>query len=608
MTLPSGSGQWGGSVPLEHVVAGARFGVVMAVAAGVLIVLERRRKLVTRFLHEESTALNLAVVRVVVMGAVLWETRLGRLLDFAALDPALMVAPRGWELIAPHLPLAAPLVIGVYVVLVVAATLGLVGLFGRAMCGLTALSALYLHSIAQLFGKVNHTTNHLILFSALLAVSPSCDALSIDAIRAAIRDADRGLVRRITPARAYAVVLQTMMLYIGLAYFFPGAWKIARAGLRWFSADNMGLLVLSKLQEFPITPLQYWVVDRSSLLVLITVVTIVFEIGFVFAILDRQLRPAAAFIGVSFHQAIAAVMGIWFTALQATYVVFIDWTGCLRWIAGRRHIEPITLCYGSGNAASRRLVGLVVACDWLDLVRPVAIPGDASVAHDAPMRSWTVTTTNGSVTSDPGAVAAAIAERIPVVWPLGRLRGARALHSLAGFVARLTMRAGPGAAVDASPVATPVPREVALTLRCAAAGLLGSFTLAGLTHAVQTWPIACYPTFDVVEVPYSRMLSVTGVDSVGRTHTWTLSFDPAMGRRFGTDRWRGLVATVLNDGPPFDSARAHALLDTWRAQHGAVGFRTVTFYRDTYPLTRDHPRELLDRHVIGTLTVAARPK
>jgi Vitamin K-dependent gamma-carboxylase len=602
------------SVVLDPVIVGARFGLIMALAALALVVLERRRGIVTRFLHEDSTALNLAVARVVIMSAMLWDTRLGRLLDFASLDPALMAAPHGWGLLAPHVPLDAPIVMAAYLVLVIAATLGLVGLAGRAMCGVSAATALYLHTIPQLFGKVNHTANHLILFSVLLAVAPSCDALAIDAVRTAVRDADRGFVRRMAPSRAYALALQAMMVYIGLAYFFPGVWKVARAGSRWFSGDNMRLLILSKLQEFPISPLQHWVVGQSWLLALMPVVTVVFEIGFVFAILDRRARPATALVGVGFHEATGAVMGIWFTALQASYVVFIDWTGCLQWVASRRRIEPITLRYRGDSPQARRLVGVVVACDWLDLVRPVAVAGDPPVAPNASRGpSWAIVDPNGTVISDPDAVAAAVAGRIPLLWPLGRVLGAHAVRSLA-------IRSGPDTArhhvalavtppaSDPSPL--PVPpftHDVSPALRYATLGLVGSFALAGVAHAVRTWPIACYPTFDVVEPPFSRLLAVVAVDRSGGTHSWTLSFDPVMGRRLGTDRWRGLIATVLNTDQPFDSARARALLETWRPPHTAPELRTVTFYGDTYPLGRDGPRVLLDRREIGTLTIAAHP-
>jgi hypothetical protein len=610
------AGQWGYRVPIDIVVASARLGLILALAGLALLVLERRRHVVTRFVHEESTALNLAVARVVVMGAVLWETRLRALLDFAALDPALLVAPRGWGHIASHVPLATPIVVAAYAVLLVTATLGLIGLAGRTMCGLTALTAFYLHTIPQLFGKVNHTINHLVLFSVLLAIAPSCDTLSVDAIRAAVRDADQGLVRRIRPARAYSLALQTMMLYIGLAYFFPGAWKVARAGTQWFSSDHMQLLILAKLQEFPMSPFRHWVLGRSALLGLMAVATIVFELGFVFAILVRRLRPAAALAGLAFHEATAAVMGIRFAALQVCYVVFIDWTRCLRWVATRRRLEPITLRYDAADAGSRRFMGVVVACDWLDLVRVSAVASDASIAGDSG------TTVNGSSgVAEAGAdgsgaaisgrdeVERAVAARIPLLWLVPAPAGARAIHSLAGVANARTARTGAariGIAIpETSEPRGSAARDVSPALRYAAVGLLGSFAIAGVTHFGRTWPIACYPAFDVIEPPNSERLSIVAIDSAGRPQDWTLSFDPVMGRRFGTERWRGLVAIVLSPDQPFDSARARALLETWRGQHAVPRWRTVTLYGDAYALTRDASAPVIERRRIGKLTLAA---
>jgi hypothetical protein len=274
--------------------------------------------------------------------------------------------------------------------------------------------------------------------------------------------------------RAYALTLQTMMLLIGLIYFFPGAWKIARAGTRWFTSDNLSWLLLTKLQEVPMSPLQHWVLGEPRLLWCMAVMTVVFELGFVFAILNPKLRLGAAAAGIVFHALTVVVMGISFTALQWTYVVFVPWT---------------------------RIV-----------------------------REWT---------------------------------GAR----------------GPQYALPPSML---IPSG----LRATAAILVSAMILVGGAHVVRTWPIACYPTFDLPAVPTVDRLGVAVVERAGDTQAWSLSFDPLMGKRFGADRWRGLTANFMNAEAPFDVRRARALLDAWQQVHATRPLRRAVFFADTYPLRK----------------------
>jgi hypothetical protein len=470
------------------VVVLARFAAVIAAAVLTLAWLEWRWGVLTAFSREEADAPDLAIARVTVMALVLWETRLPQILAFAHLSPALLVPPRGWSHLAGLVPLEPRVVVIAYASLIVTALLGLIGWNGRLMCGLTAILVFYLQTIPQLFGKVNHTANHLVLFSILLAAAPCSDALALDAIRSG------GARPRAAARRAYSLALRTMMLLIGLAYFFPGAWKVARAGTRWFTSDNMAWLILTKLQETPMDASQRWVLGRPHLLWWMAAGTIVFELGFVFVILSPRLSLGAAVAGVAFHILTALVMGISFVALQWTYVVFIPWT---------------RLYHG---------------------IQRVHNPGEADVAAGA---------------------------RVPTP---------------------------PG-------------------LRAAAAILLSASLLVGGAHIVGTWPLACYPTFDLPAVPTVDKLTVSGVDRSGAPRAWTLSFDPLMGQRYGTDRWRGLTATFMKEGTPLDPRRAQALLDAWQAVHTTPPLRTAVFAADTYALRADgEPGTALRRRVVGAWT------
>ena len=114
----------------------------------------------------------------------------------------------------------------IYAIFLLSAFLMLIGLFGRIAAAVTAMSAVYLISFLFLYGKVDHTYHHLVFFAVVCAVFPSTDTLSIDAAWAAWRDADTGRLRRSQPSLAYGYAMQSMWFFVGLAYYFPGLWKI----------------------------------------------------------------------------------------------------------------------------------------------------------------------------------------------------------------------------------------------------------------------------------------------------------------------------------------------------------------------------------------------
>jgi hypothetical protein len=305
----------------DLVVPVLRFCALCAAAGLLLALLERRWGIVSRFAAEDGSALNLGVARIVILAVMIWQTPLATSLLFARLDPALMLAPRGWGHLMPFVPLDPSVVAAAHAAFVVAAVLGLIGLWGRIACGLATALAFYLQTIPQLYGTVNHTTNHLIVFGAILALSPCCDALAIDA--------RRGVPRQWADGPAYGFALKSMMLVIGVIYVFPGAWKVSLGWDQWFTAANLSHLIMRAVHDRPPSAVQRWVLDEPRLLFLGTIVTVVFEMGFVFAILAKRVRPAAALAGIGFHTATGLLMHIPFGALQCCYVIFIDWR---RWI------------------------------------------------------------------------------------------------------------------------------------------------------------------------------------------------------------------------------------------------------------------------------------
>src|SRR3984885_142464 len=147
--------------------------LVLLASLAALAIVEWRFKALTRFLHEKSTALNLAVARVAVAATLLWQIRLHDILVTTSLDPALRVPFRIWgglalRLIAPPAGMKA-----IYAIFLVSGLLMLIGLFGRVASAVTAIGAVYLISFLFLYGKVDHIYHHLIFFCVVCALFPS---------------------------------------------------------------------------------------------------------------------------------------------------------------------------------------------------------------------------------------------------------------------------------------------------------------------------------------------------------------------------------------------------------------------------------------------------
>jgi len=484
----------------------------------VLLLAEKRWKLLSSFRLEKSTALNLAVARVVIIATLVSKISLNYELSYSRLDRALIVPPLGWAHLAAHVPRNPNLITVLYVLFVAFGALAIVGLYGRLACCVTSAVGFYLLTLPQLFGKINHDHN-LVLFGFILAASPCCDALSVDAIRNALRAARHGtLLAAPKEGTAYADPLKAMMVLIGLIYFFPGAWKIGRAGIHWFSADNMRWMMARKLLEAPhITSLQMWAMHHPLLLVMGAAFTPIFELGFLFAILSPRTRPYAAICGLAFHNMTAMLMNINFVSLQLCYVIFVDWSGVFSWIALRLRIG--------------------------------GMDGKSLYEH---------------------------------------LHGGR--ESRAVNIVSVVENSASGT-------------QISVMFKPVVATFVAGMILAGLTHSVNAWPIACYPTFDHVETGQVSELFATATSDDGRVYNQNLSFDTKIGDKLAAERYDAMVDNLMRQDVPVSKQRAAAIVNLWRESYAYPNFKEVTLYCDTFTLDRDgRPGSLIQNREITHLS------
>ncbi len=262
-------------------------------------------------------ALSLALLRVVVALMFLLAPGFAAGVQVAAWDPARFVVPEGLHWFVAIAPIRVDFARVAQGAVLFFAVLGALGVYARAaFTGLT-LSGFYLFAIAQLTGFVWHDM-HLLWFSAVLAISPCADVLAYDAEHPWDHEHER-----------YALPLLVVRLLFGVIYFFPGFRKLYVSGTAWVFSDNLHnqlywkWLQHGEVPAFRIDQIPYALQAGGAFV-------IAFELGFIFLVLFRRVRPWLAICGVLFHLMTEAIFRIPFASLWLCYVALVDLRPILR--------------------------------------------------------------------------------------------------------------------------------------------------------------------------------------------------------------------------------------------------------------------------------------
>jgi hypothetical protein len=267
------------------------------------------------FCLEAGSPERLGVFRLVVMSLVVVDVFRSRPHWFTQLPEALRVAPSGLEWMM-RTPLFDPQVVSV----------------GEWLCGIIGIAAAvgfqttwtvptatalatWLLALPHFDGKVDHC-HHVIWFAMLLSASRCGDAISVD----------RWLSRSSSPTGSaeYGWPIRCVWLLIGVAYFFPGFWKIWTCGFDWVAPEQMARQLHAKWIELESFQPVIQIDQYPLLLTMSGLFTVCMELGFLPLVLFRRTRVAAAAAGFLFHVGTWLLMGIAFTSLQLCYVSFIS--------------------------------------------------------------------------------------------------------------------------------------------------------------------------------------------------------------------------------------------------------------------------------------------
>jgi hypothetical protein len=290
------------------------------------------RKLRTALFAAESPY-PLAALRIVVPAMILLTQEVRHAPALASAPVSLRTAPEGLGWFVSIVPIHPAMATLVQAVCAFSALAAMVGIGARVALVILTASTFYLFALSQLSGAVWHDM-HLLWMSALLAASPSDEALAFDTKDAPLPE----------PSKRFGVPLTFARLLLGCIYFFPGVHKLATSGLAWALSDNLRNQLWWKWAEHGVVPALR--VDRCAFLLHASgVFVLAFELAFpVLALLPRG-RPWAAALGIAFHVTAGYFYRIPFVSLWALYVVLVDPTPVLSRLGrrfGRRSVprEP----------------------------------------------------------------------------------------------------------------------------------------------------------------------------------------------------------------------------------------------------------------------------
>ncbi|HEU5077396.1 MAG TPA: HTTM domain-containing protein, partial [Polyangiaceae bacterium] len=238
--------------------------------------------------------------------------------------------PAGWGWLGDLVPLFdRDFATSAQSLFVAATLLTVLGAATRFSAPCSAIVSAYLLGLPNFFAKINHGEHLLVSFCIILAFSRSGDACSVDALVSGARQRRWSLSRTHAPALAYGLPIRSCWLVMGLAYFFPGLYKAWNAGDQWLDGSALLAIAYDKLANLPSFQPTLVIYDSPTLLVFLGASTLLFELGFVFVLLNRRFWWVAPIVGLSFHVGLASSIGIQPWSIVKVYWVFVDFGAIL---------------------------------------------------------------------------------------------------------------------------------------------------------------------------------------------------------------------------------------------------------------------------------------
>jgi predicted DCC family thiol-disulfide oxidoreductase YuxK/uncharacterized membrane protein YphA (DoxX/SURF4 family) len=313
----------------------------------------------------------------------------------------------------------------VWLAAVVTGVLALIGLFTRPSLFLFAAANTLMVAHDYSYGALHHPSAVLIIALWVLACGPSGSALSVDDFRRRMYSSVRFMTfRPRSPQEERSEFarwpLRTIQWVFVLIYLSAALSKLLH-GFDWLNGYTLGYYLLQDGMRWD-QPLGVFLHDKTVLLVLASVVTLVFELTFAVAVLVPRLTPIYLLVGAGMHISILVLMRAPFLQYLVVYSVFGDQ---LRQSVPERLRRPApapwTVIYdGSCELCIRSMVFV----DYLDLRRRLrfvdmeqGLP-ESGIEPGSARHAMLIVSPDGRSVAGGFDAFRQIARLLPPLWPL----------------------------------------------------------------------------------------------------------------------------------------------------------------------------------------------
>src|SRR6202171_4707697 len=392
--------------------------------AGLLLMRQQKApRLIKAFFSAQADPINLAMFRVVFFVALACSFSVPNIVWFSSIPAELRFPPPGLHWLLAHLPINETWAWSASVLLLFFCFTAAVGLFTCTSAVVCLVLGLYVLGIPQCYGKINHY-HHLLWFTAILAVSPCADVLSIDAIRWSRKRADNGRTEPPGSSNVYALPLRFVWLLMGAIYFSAGFWKVWTGGYKWAFSDNPRNMFYNKWMEFGVWRPFFRIDQHPFLYQMSAAASIAFELSFIVIIFFPAIRYLAALGGLAFHNMTGLFMRIYFWQMQGCYVSFVDCQRVFRCAGRRLFSEEMYLIYDGNCRLCRRTIAALRTLDVFGRVHYLSAFDEPAIrshgldwlnSDDLLLNMHAV---KGRKVWRGFAAYRTLAQRLPVLWPL----------------------------------------------------------------------------------------------------------------------------------------------------------------------------------------------
>ncbi|MBL8014470.1 MAG: DUF393 domain-containing protein [Candidatus Omnitrophica bacterium] len=485
------------------------------------------RTSIVLFFTEKTSPINLAMFRIFFFGYLFITSHSKEVLWYSQFPQVLKVAPLGMKGLLPLLPINLTFVAVAFALFKTFCFLSLVGWQTRISTIAAAVTGFYILGIPEFYGSVSHY-HHLFWFLTIFAASRCSDALSVDAVIRNFRNARQNKSLDLPePSITYSLPLRFIWILMGIAYFFPGFWKLWSSGNAWIFGDNMlrhMQLVWISFDWLPIVRIDHW----PWLCRVAGAGAIIFEISFLFMIFSRRLRYFAAAQGFLFHNFTNLLMRIDFYELQVCYAAFVNWAKFFQWAGRKLFSQNMLVLYDGHCSFCRRTIGFLKVFDVFGRIEYIDLHSSASQDYRKNLKidqedlMKDIHGLIGTKIVRGFSVYQNIAGRVPLLWIAYPLMQIGIFHKMGekiyGNVAAHRTCKLPERKVVSSPnhiIST------AILVSLAAILIAGNLTL-GFCKIGSGWPFACYPTFS--EIAWDRLRTISCEITYPNGNTETVHF------------------------------------------------------------------------------------